>query len=86
MNFEDLDTDTQGIIDGMCHHTGKTRPEAILALVEIAMLSMKAAISSNHPFNNVQKKVMKRIFNAVNEDPKLKKTAEAYDEYWDVNV
>lgn len=82
MNFEDLDKDTQGIIDTMCHNTGKSQDQAILSLVELGMLSMKAAISSNHPFNNVQKKIMKRIFDIVNNDPKLKETARAYDGYW----
>ena len=84
MNYEDLDTDTKNIIDGMCHNADLTKEKAILTLVEFGMLSMKAAVSSHHPFNNVRKKVMKVVFNAVNNNPKLKQTAQAYDSYWEL--
>lgn len=85
MNYEDLDSDTKGIIEAMCHNTGKSKEMAILGLVELGMLSMKAAVSSNHPFNNVRKKVMKKIFATVNSDPKLIETAKAYDAYWELS-
>ncbi len=84
MNYEDLDKDTKKIIDGMCHNCELTKAQAILTLVEFGMLSMKAAVSCNHPFNNIQKKVMKVVFNSVNKNPQLKRTAEAYDSYWEL--
>lgn len=85
MNYEDLDKDTKGIIEAMCHNTGKSKEMAILGLVELGMLSMKAAVSSNHPFNNVRKKVMKKIFSTVNSDPKLIETAKVYDAVWELS-
>ncbi len=81
MKYEDLDKDTQGIIDAMCHNTGKTKEQAILALVEFGMVSMIAAISQPN-----QEKIMKIVFDAVNKDNNLKKTAEGYKGYWSVNV
>jgi hypothetical protein len=86
MNYEDLDQDTRNIIDGMCHNTGKTKEQAILALVELGMLSMIAAISPRSILNNKQKKIMQVIFNVVNADEKLKYTAEVYNSYWAADV
>ncbi len=81
MKYEDLDKDTQGIIDSMCYNTGKTKEQAILALVEFGMVSMIAAICPPK-----QDKIMKVVFDAVNKDAKLKKTAEAYSGYWSLDV
>ncbi len=80
MKYEDLDTDTQGIIDAMCHNTGKTKEQAILALVEFGMLSMIAAISKK------EEKIMKRVYDVVNKDENLTKTAKIYNSYWSLNV
>jgi hypothetical protein len=81
MKYEDLDSDTQGIINAMCLHTGKTKQDAILALVEFGMVSMIAAICPNK-----QDKIMKVVFDAINKDSKLKLTAEAYSDVWNLNV
>lgn len=86
MNFEDLDVDTQGIIDGMCTQTGKSREKAILALVEFGMIAMQAAIAPTFFLDNKQKKIMQIIFNVVNADEKLKKTAEVYYSVWTPDV
>ena len=86
MNFEDLDKDTQDIIDGMCHNTGKTREQAILALVEFGMLSMIAAVSPAHFLNNKRKRIIEVIANVVNADPEMQQTAKAYEAHWDLNV
>lgn len=84
MQYDDLDKDTKGIIEAMCENTGLTKEVAILTLVEFGMLSMKAAVSSNHPFNNQRKKVMKVIYDAVEKHEGVKKTAEGYDAYWSI--
>lgn len=86
MKFEDLDADTRNIIDGMCHHTDKTREQAILALVEFGMVAMQAAIAETSFFNNRQKKIMEVVYNVVNADEKLQKTAEAYRAVWSLSV
>lgn len=86
MNFEDLDKDTRGIIETMCNHTGKTKEQAILALIEFGMVSMIAAVSSDHLFDNKQKKTMKIVFKAVNNDKKMQKTALCYQEYWNLDI
>lgn len=86
MNFEDLDKDTQGIIDAMCHNTGKSREQAILALVEFGMLAMEAAIASNFFLYNKQKKIMQVVYNIVNADEDLKKTAEGYYACWTPDI
>lgn len=86
MKFEDLDVDTQGIIDAMCTHTGKTREQAILGLVEFGMVAMQAAIAPNFLWDNRQKKIMQIIFNIVNADEKLIKTAEVYYSVWTPDV
>ncbi len=81
MKFEDLDADTRGIIDSMVHNTGKTREQSILALVEFGMVSMIASICQEK-----QNKIMKGVYDAVNNDENLRKTAEAYSNYWNLNV
>jgi PhoPQ-activated pathogenicity-related protein len=81
MNFEDLDADTKGLIESMCYNTGKTKEQAILALCEFGMVSMIAAIRLDK-----QDKIMKVVFDAINNDAKLKKTAEAYGAYWSIGV
>lgn len=86
MNFEDLDKDTQAIIDGMCYHTGKSRPEAILALVEFGMVAMQAAIAPNFFWDNKQNKIIGAVYNVINADEKLKNTAEDYQECWPLSV
>lgn len=86
MNLEELDKDTQAIIDALCHNTGKTREQAILALVEFGMLAMQAAISSDFFLYNKQKKIMQVVYNVVNADENLKKTAEAYQGCWSLDV
>lgn len=80
MKYEDLDSDTRGIIDSMVYNTGKTKEKAILALIEFGMLSMIASV------NPKREKIMQVIYDAVNKDEKLKKTAEVYDGYWSLNV
>lgn len=77
MNYEHLDHDTKSIIDAMCTITGKTKEQAILALVEFGMVSMVAAISPDK-----REKMMKVIFDVVNKDVRLTKTAEAYKGFW----
>lgn len=81
MTYEDLDSDTRGIIDSMVYNTGKTKEQAILALVEIGMVSMIAAICPAK-----REKIMQGVYDTVNKDEKLKKTAEAYDGYWTIGV
>ena len=81
MKYEDLDSDTQGIIDAMVENTGWTKQKAILAFVEFGMLSMIAAICPEK-----KDKIMQSVFDAVNNDLKLKKTAEAYRGYWSLGV
>lgn len=68
MKYEDLDKDTQGIIDSMCYNTRKTKEQAILTLVEFGMVSMIASICTKK-----QEKIMKVVFDAVNKDAQLKK-------------
>lgn len=82
MKYEDLDKDTKGIIDSMCQNTLKTKEQSILALVEFGMISMIASISSH----SKQQKIMKLVFDAVNKDDKLKKTAEGYSNYWSLDL
>lgn len=84
MQYEDLDQDTKNIIEALCENTGMSKEVSILTLVEFGMLSMKAAVSSDHPFNNQRKKVMKVIYDAVNKHEGVKKTAEGYDVYWSI--
>lgn len=81
MTYETLDGDTIGIIDAMCFNTGKSKEEAILALVEIGMVAMVASVRPND-----QNKIMQKIYDTINGDEKLKATAEAYKNYWDMNV
>ena len=83
MDYEDLDADTKGVIGSMVYNTGKTKEQAILALVEMGMLAM---IASVEPHAQRQRLIMKKVFDAVNNDPKLKATAEAYKGYWSLNV
>ncbi len=81
MKYEYLDIDTQSIIDTMCYKTGKTKEQAILALVEFGMISMLASICQEK-----QDKLMKRVYDVVNKNKELKETAEAYNSYWNLNV
>lgn len=81
MNYEDLDADTKGLIDSMVYNTGKTKEEAILALTEIGMVAMIASIRPDK-----REKIMQGVYDAVNNDPKMKKTAEAYNAFWNIDV
>lgn len=81
MKVTGLDADTQGIIDAMCSHTGKTQEQAILALVEFGMLSM---IAATLPVGNERNRVIYKVFETVEKDEKLLATAKAYAGYWSV--
>lgn len=81
MTYENLDADTRGIIDSMCYNTGKTKEQAILALVEIGMVSMIASICLEK-----REKIMQGIYDTINKDEKLKKTAQVYSAYWDITI
>lgn len=69
-----------------CHNTGKTKEQAILALVEFGMLSMIAAISPYSILNNKRKQIIQVISNVVNSDEDMKQTAEVYKSYWDCDI
>ena len=77
MNYSDLDTDTQSIIDAMCTKTGWSKEKAILAFVEFGMLSMQAAIQPQ-----CRDMIMDRVYKAVNADKNLVVTAEVYTAVW----
>lgn len=79
MKYEDLDKDTQNIIDTMCLNTGKTKEQAILTLVEFGMMGMVAAICQTN-----QKKIMHILFRKINNDAKLFKTANVYSKVWSI--
>jgi hypothetical protein len=81
MEYKDLDDDTRAIIETMCYHTGKTKEQAILALVEFGMLSMVAAVCPEKQF-----KIMEVVFGAVEKDAELKETAEVYSACWELDV
>jgi len=73
MKYEDLDKDTQGMIEAMCRNTGKTKAEAISVLIDLGSLSMMAAVCLER-----QREIMEAAYSAVNKDPMLKRTAEVY--------
>lgn len=77
MKYEDLDTDTQSIIDAMCLKTGWTKEKSILALVEFGMLSMIAAIEKNR-----SEEIMKKVYDVVNSDSNLTEVAKVYQAAW----
>lgn len=79
MRYENLDEDTRGIIDTMVKITGKTKEQAILALVEFGMLAMIAAISTDKELT------MQKTYTVINNDKLLKQTAESYNNYWRQN-
>lgn len=83
MNYEDIDADTRAIIESMVYNTGKTKEEAILALVEVGMIAM---IASVEPHAQKQRLIMKKVFDTVSNDKKMKATAEAYKGYWDLGI
>ncbi len=76
MQYEDLDSDTKSIIDAMCQTTGKSKEQAILALVEVGMLAMIASVSKLRDI------ILPKIFECINNDAKMKETAEAYAGTW----
>lgn len=86
MNFEDLDKDTQNIIDEMCIQTGRSREQSILALVEFGMVAMQAAIAENTFFINRKKNIMQVVFDAITADEAMVKTAESYASVWHVDI
>ncbi len=77
MEYEELDKDTQAIIECMCDITGKTKPQAILALVECGMLAMMAAVQPDK-----STLIMDKVFDCINNDAKMKETAQAYAGIW----
>lgn len=83
MNFADLDSDTKAIIITLCENTGWTKPKAILALVEFGMVGMMAAIC---PDKSKKDKMMQQVYDAINKDSKLKKTAEELTISWAMDV
>ena len=76
MEYKQLDSDTQSIIEGMCLKTGWSKEKSILALVEFGMVSMIASISEN------PSKKMQSVYDAINSDKNLKETAQIYQSVW----
>jgi len=77
--FEDLDSDTQSIIEAMCLKMGWSKEKSILALVEFGMLGMLAAIDKKR-----SSAIMENVYSTVNKDEKLIETAKVYRAVWSV--
>jgi len=78
MKYKNLDYDTRNIIETMCRHTGKTKEQSILALVEFGMVSMIATTKEKDGCE----KLIKKIGDSINANDKLKITAEAYSKIY----
>lgn len=78
MKYENLDYDTRNIIETMCKNTGKTKEQAILALVELGMVSMIATTQEKDDYE----KIIKKIGDIINSNDKLKITADAYSKIY----
>ena len=78
MKYENLDYDTRNIIETMCKNTGKTKEQAILALVEFGMVSMIATTKEKDDCE----KLIKKISDIINANDKLKITADAYSKIY----
>jgi hypothetical protein len=78
MKYENLDYDTRNIIETMCKNTGKTKEQAILALVEFGMVSMIATTKEKDDCE----KLIKKISDIINANDKMKITADAYSKIY----
>ncbi len=81
MDYSNLDKDTRDLIESMCYNTGKTKEQSILALTELGMMVMIAARTPAKKDGIINKTI-----EAINGDEGLKKTAEAYKNYWTVST
>lgn len=79
MKFEDLDKDTQLIIETMSINTGWKKEKCILALVEFGMMTLKASVNIEQ-----RNRILAKLFEAVNSNSSLKATAEIYNKTWEI--